>query len=117
MDFRQKQLGIMQLRKSFIALLPLVSLAAAQSGLDALAKGAGKKYFGTATDPDEFSDTAYMAVMDSDGQFGMLTPGNSMKWVCSAQTSRFLRLLTFPICRMRQSPHKATSNSTQPINL
>ncbi|KLO10825.1 endo-1,4-B-xylanase A [Schizopora paradoxa] len=50
------------------------------SGLDSVAKGAGKKYFGTASDTNEFSDTAYMAILNQAGMFGALTPLNSMKW-------------------------------------
>ena len=52
------------------------------SGLDNVAKAAGKKYFGTATDASEFgSDAAYAAVLRTKGEFGQLTPTNSMKWV------------------------------------
>ncbi|KAL5503787.1 hypothetical protein ACEPAH_7858 [Sanghuangporus vaninii] len=51
------------------------------SGLDSIVKGAGKKYFGTATDPSEFnSDASYAAVLRTPGEFGQLTPANSMKW-------------------------------------
>ncbi|EJD06385.1 endo-1,4-beta-xylanase A precursor [Fomitiporia mediterranea MF3/22] len=53
----------------------------ATGGLDTIAKGAGKKYFGTATDASEFqSDAAYAAVLTTKGEFGQLTPLNSMKW-------------------------------------
>ena len=51
------------------------------SGLNNLAKAAGKKYFGTATDNPELTNTAYVAILDTLAEFGQLTPANSMKWV------------------------------------
>lgn len=42
---------------------------------------AGKKYFGTATDTNEFTDTTYVSILSNTGDFGQLTPLNSMKWV------------------------------------
>ncbi|CDO75179.1 hypothetical protein BN946_scf184866.g20 [Trametes cinnabarina] len=50
------------------------------SGLHTLAKAAGKLYFGTATDNPELTDTAYVAKLDDNKEFGQITPGNSMKW-------------------------------------
>ncbi|KAI0648974.1 endo-1,4-beta-xylanase C precursor [Trametes meyenii] len=50
------------------------------SGLQALAKAAGKLYFGTATDNGELTDAAYTAILDDNSQFGQITPANSMKW-------------------------------------
>ncbi|KAL7279304.1 hypothetical protein ACG7TL_007145 [Trametes sanguinea] len=50
------------------------------SGLHTLAKAAGKLYFGTATDNPELTDTAYVAKLDDNKDFGQITPGNSMKW-------------------------------------
>ncbi|EIW77476.1 hypothetical protein CONPUDRAFT_180563 [Coniophora puteana RWD-64-598 SS2] len=47
--------------------------------LNTLAQSIGKKYFGSATDNPEFTDTAYMAILES-SEFGQITPGNSMKW-------------------------------------
>ena len=47
----------------------------------ALAQAAGKKYFGTATDNSELTDTAYTAILDNNKEFGQITPANSMKWV------------------------------------
>ncbi|EIW84611.1 hypothetical protein CONPUDRAFT_163420 [Coniophora puteana RWD-64-598 SS2] len=47
--------------------------------LNTLAQGIGKKYFGSATDNPEFTDSAYMAILES-SEFGQITPGNSMKW-------------------------------------
>ncbi|KAI0775068.1 endo-1,4-beta-xylanase C precursor [Trametes elegans] len=50
------------------------------AGLHALAKAAGKLYFGTATDNGELTDQAYTAILDDNSQFGQITPANSMKW-------------------------------------
>lgn len=52
------------------------------SGLNTLAKAAGKLYFGSATDNSELSDTAYVAILKNNAEFGQITPANSMKWVC-----------------------------------
>ncbi|KAG6821332.1 hypothetical protein H0H93_000193 [Arthromyces matolae] len=41
---------------------------------------AGKKYFGSATDNPELTDTAYVAELSNTNDFLQLTPGNSMKW-------------------------------------
>ncbi|KAI9703516.1 MAG: hypothetical protein M1820_005820 [Bogoriella megaspora] len=54
---------------------------AAETGLNAAAKAAGLKYFGSATDNSELSDSAYSAVLKDSNQFGQITPGNTMKWV------------------------------------
>ncbi|KIY42858.1 glycoside hydrolase [Fistulina hepatica ATCC 64428] len=56
----------------------LPQLASAQ--LNTLAKNAGKLYHGSATDNDELTDTAYLAILSNTSQFGQITPGNSMKW-------------------------------------
>ncbi|OCH87108.1 endo-1,4-beta-xylanase A precursor [Obba rivulosa] len=50
------------------------------TGLNAKAKSAGKLYFGSATDNSELTDTAYVAILDNNSEFGQLTPANSMKW-------------------------------------
>ncbi|KAJ3904416.1 endo-1,4-B-xylanase A [Lentinula edodes] len=50
------------------------------SNSNALARAAGKLYFGTATDNSELSDAAYVAILSDDSYFGQLTPANSMKW-------------------------------------
>ena len=55
------------------------------SGLNVLAKAAGKLYFGTATDNPELTDTTYTSYLDNSQHFGQITPGNSMKWVRSSQ--------------------------------
>ncbi|KAF9004048.1 endo-1,4-beta xylanase [Cyathus striatus] len=64
-------------------LLPVISLlvvpfAAAQ--LNTLAQQAGKKYFGTATDNPELTNTPYVAQLQNTQDFHQLTPTNSMKW-------------------------------------
>ena len=51
------------------------------AGLNVVAQAAGKKYFGSATDNPELTDTAYVAILSNSQQFGQITPGNSMKWV------------------------------------
>lgn len=56
------------------------------TGLNALAKAAGKLYFGTATDNGELSDTAYTAILDNNKEFGQITPANSMKWDATEPT-------------------------------
>ena len=44
------------------------------TGLFNVAKAAGKKYFGTATDNPELTDTAYVAELSNINEFGQLTP-------------------------------------------
>ncbi|MFI5909291.1 endo-1,4-beta-xylanase [Dactylosporangium sp. NPDC051541] len=51
---------------------------AAVQTLQSLAAAKGK-YFGSATDNPELSDTAYTAILGG-GEFGQTTPGNAMKW-------------------------------------
>ncbi|KAE9371842.1 glycoside hydrolase family 10 protein [Stipitochalara longipes BDJ] len=48
--------------------------------LNTLAKAGGLKYFGTATDNPELTDTAYVAALSNTSDFGQITPGNSQKW-------------------------------------
>ncbi|PPR03906.1 hypothetical protein CVT24_008098 [Panaeolus cyanescens] len=50
------------------------------SGLAKLAKAAGKKYFGTATDNPELNDAPYVEKLGDLHDFNQITPGNSMKW-------------------------------------
>jgi endo-1,4-beta-xylanase len=57
-------------------LLPVTSANAATTLQQAAA--ASGRYFGSATDNPELTDTAYTAILGS--EFGQITPGNSMKW-------------------------------------
>ena len=50
------------------------------AGLHALAKAAGKLYFGTATDNPELTDQPYVAILNDAQMFGQITAANSMKW-------------------------------------
>jgi endo-1,4-beta-xylanase len=52
--------------------------ASAASTLNQLAQAKGR-YFGSATDNPELSDSAYTAILGG-GEFGQTTPGNAMKW-------------------------------------
>ncbi|THH15343.1 hypothetical protein EW146_g5123 [Bondarzewia mesenterica] len=54
--------------------------ATSTAKLNTVAKAAGKKYFGSATDNPELTDTAYVAILSDSSQFGQITAGNSMKW-------------------------------------
>jgi endo-1,4-beta-xylanase len=49
--------------------------------LNELAKAKGLKYFGSATDNSELSDTAYVAILENADNFGQITPGNTQKWM------------------------------------
>jgi endo-1,4-beta-xylanase len=60
------------------ALLTPVLSAQASTGLAAAAEAKGR-YFGTATDQSELSDSAYVSILTG-GEFDFLTPGNAMKW-------------------------------------
>jgi endo-1,4-beta-xylanase len=86
----------MRLSLSIASLLPFIlsviarpqaatsaaSPASTASGTpNAVAKAAGKLYFGTATDTPEFSDAPYQAILGDTTTFGQLTAANSMKWV------------------------------------
>lgn len=65
--------------KATVALLTLLVAPSAVLGLlDPKFKNKGKKYFGTATDPNTFSDSTVKLIVTSD--FGAVTPENSMKW-------------------------------------
>lgn len=65
----------------FSALLPVVALVPAALGqLDTLAKAKGLKYFGSATDNPELTDTTYLSILSNSSQFGQITPGNAQKW-------------------------------------
>lgn len=66
-------------------LVSLGPLASAQQtpqaqGLNSLARAAGKLFFGTAIDTNNFNDAAYMKIVSDPNEFGILVPENSMKW-------------------------------------
>ncbi|KAF2664205.1 endo-1,4-beta-xylanase-like protein [Microthyrium microscopicum] len=58
--------------------VPTPEAAAAPSGLDAMMKAKGKKYFGTCSDRGKLAITKNAETIIAD--FGALTPENSMKW-------------------------------------
>ncbi|KAK1584979.1 family 10 glycosyl hydrolase [Colletotrichum navitas] len=70
------------MRFSAATLAGLLAIAdhASAAGLHELAVRAGKKYFGTATDNPELSDSAYTAIVKDSALFGQITPGNGQKW-------------------------------------
>lgn len=55
--------------------------APSSTGLNSLAKAIGKTYFGSATQLNELTDAAYVAILGDNTMFGQITPGNEMKWV------------------------------------
>lgn len=67
-------------------LLPLSLLPVALGQLNTLAKARGLKYFGTATDNPELTDTTYLSILTNTSQFGQITPGNTQKWVYTEPT-------------------------------
>jgi endo-1,4-beta-xylanase len=58
----------------------LAAVPAVHANLNQLAKAAGKLYFGSATDNNELSDSAYVAILKNSNEFGQITPANSQKW-------------------------------------
>jgi endo-1,4-beta-xylanase len=64
----------------FSRLAPLALVPTAFGQLNVLAKAKGKKYFGSATDNPEFTDSAYVSILTSN-EFGQITPGNTQKWL------------------------------------
>jgi endo-1,4-beta-xylanase len=64
----------------YSSLVTLAALPAAYGQLNTLAKAAGLKYFGSATDNGELTDTQYTAILSNTSEFGQITPGNTMKW-------------------------------------
>jgi endo-1,4-beta-xylanase len=69
----------MRVAASLLSVVALVPLAHGQ--LNALAKAKGLKYFGSATDNGELSDTAYVNILKNTNNFGQITPGNTQKWM------------------------------------
>jgi endo-1,4-beta-xylanase len=64
------------------SLLPGVALLSPVFGqLNELAKAKGLKYFGSATDNSELSNTEYVSILSNTENFGQITPGNTQKWV------------------------------------
>jgi endo-1,4-beta-xylanase len=64
------------------ALAALLAASGADAQLNQLMKAAGKLYFGTATDNSQVqgSDTKYQSILGNTAEFGIITPGNTMKW-------------------------------------
>jgi endo-1,4-beta-xylanase len=68
-------------------LLPLCALLSGTFGqLNKLAKAKGLKYFGSATDNPELTNTQYVAILSNTSNFGQITPGNTQKWVYTEPT-------------------------------
>jgi endo-1,4-beta-xylanase len=61
-------------------------LPSALAQLNKLAKAKGLKYFGSATDNDELTDTQYVSILSDIDQFGQITPANTQKWVYTEST-------------------------------
>jgi endo-1,4-beta-xylanase len=70
--------GAAALATALCTAVVVVNAEAATQTLQGLAAAHGR-YFGSATDNPELSDTAYTAILGG-GEFGQTTPGNSMKW-------------------------------------
>ena len=86
---------------ALVALIPLTlttpgsgraALSPRASGLHSLATAAGKLYFGSATDNPELTDTAYVAILSENSEFGQITPGNSWKWASRRLGNILLKL-------------------------
>ncbi|WYZ39776.1 hypothetical protein EsH8_IV_000117 [Colletotrichum jinshuiense] len=68
------------MRFSALTAAGLLALPGVSANLHELAVAAGKKYFGTATDNSELTDTAVVAILKDPKMFGQITPGNGQKW-------------------------------------
>ena len=60
-------------------LVAAAALPLASAQLNALAKKAGKLYFGTATDTGELTNSQYVSILTDTKEFGQLTPANGQK--------------------------------------
>ncbi|KIN03654.1 carbohydrate-binding module family 1 protein [Oidiodendron maius Zn] len=69
----------MRIATSLLSAAALVPLVYGQ--LNTLAKAKGLKYFGSATDNSELSDTTYVDILKNTSNFGQITPGNTQKWM------------------------------------
>lgn len=58
----------------------VLAIPGVSANLNQLAVAAGKKYFGSATDNSELTDTTYLAILNDTTEFGQITPGNGQKW-------------------------------------
>ncbi|KAF5326972.1 hypothetical protein D9619_004100 [Psilocybe cf. subviscida] len=58
----------------------LAALPDSNAQLNILARLEGKKYFGTAVDNGDLTNSSYVAQLGNTLDFGQLTPANSMKW-------------------------------------
>lgn len=65
---------MVKLHISFIGLATLAPIALAQTGLSTVARAAGKKYFGSATDNSELTDGPYVAQLSNTLDFNQITP-------------------------------------------
>ncbi|GKT51957.1 endo-1,4-beta-xylanase 1 [Colletotrichum spaethianum] len=70
----------MRFSAAILAGLLVLADHSSAAGLHELAVKAGKKYFGTATDNGELSDSAYTSITKDANLFGQMTPGNGQKW-------------------------------------
>jgi endo-1,4-beta-xylanase len=68
------------MRTNSLASAALLLLPGASANLHELMKGAGKVYFGSATDNPELPDAEYVSLLSNTAQFGSITPGNGQKW-------------------------------------
>ncbi|KAH8879549.1 glycoside hydrolase family 10 protein, partial [Thozetella sp. PMI_491] len=57
-----------------------VAAQGAQKGLHELMVGAGKLFFGTAMDTNNFNDSAYQVIASNKNEFGLFVPENSQKF-------------------------------------
>lgn len=101
-----------KLATSLAALVALVPFVQAQ--LNDLAVAAGLLYFGSATDNGELSDAPYLEILSDTSEFGSITPGNSMKWVCQSFASSSSRFETdVVVYRMLRKARKELSPSIE----